>query len=223
MPTVNRSPDLVYVIGVDGTGKSTLIDGLAATYPHLTTVEATATEEAKRFKAAHYLTPITDDFITTREQLFLGVARRLEESFRQSAAKGEAIVTTGSKLVTSLSHAAMRQLIGAPAKSTEEVVETWAGDETVRRPTGFVHMHAPMEVILSRIQDRLIAGDEKENRHGFNSPDYLEAYQGVWGEAVPLLAELGTRCVSVDTSVSDKVMAVEQAATVLNLVEVTYG
>jgi deoxyadenosine/deoxycytidine kinase len=204
-------PQLVYVIGVDGTGKSTLINQIVSTREGYTFMEATSTDAAREFKNQNFEMLIDATFINQREALFADIAQDFENQFHQMHANRQSVVTTGGALVTRLSHQVMRTIVGDSSSTYEDVLSEWVRDESLVRPTAFIHLHAPIQVLLARIATRHTAGDITENRWGFNSPHFLNHYQEAWHHTRGFLESIGVRCVSIDTSTHDKT-AMSQAA-----------
>lgn len=173
----------VLVVGIDGSGKSTFLDNLKDTFGY-TKLEPTSTPEAKAFKAAHISTGVDPIFVSEREALFLGLNRAFDTQVQDEIERTGNVATTGNALVTLLSHAVMRKVIGAPECNTvRDIVETWVRDQHAR-PDGLVFVHAPDSVILKRIEERQQRGNAIEKFWGFNAPLFLCQYQDSWGEAL---------------------------------------
>jgi thymidylate kinase len=187
------------IVGADATGKSTLARGIQRRYSD-TIMGSTRSEEVLQFKRNNFTRAIDADFIDERERFFLRVER--DELSRLNQLVGDVCVTISS-LATRLAHNVMRQCVGAPSLSNEEVIARWLEDEAavgVRPPDIIVLVHAPIETIRQRIVKRQEAGKQQEEFVGFNALSFLEQYQLGWLQLVDHLQKSGFACVAIDTS-----------------------
>jgi thymidylate kinase len=162
------------VLGCDASGKSSFI-GACVERLGAVGFEATSSPEAKAFKLATLETPISEELINQREQMFLRLSRF---TLAREGTTDDDVVTSSSSLVTRISHNAMRSVIGTPASSTQQVIDLWSRDEPDKdKPDMIVLVHAPINVISNRIQQRQNMGDASEKFWGFNSLFFLTVYQ----------------------------------------------
>lgn len=193
---------LVIVAGVDGSGKSTFLEQLAASQGYIV-LEPTSTEEARRFKAETIDTLVDGNFIATREEMYLRLNDMFSETIQVELELTNRVATTGGRIVTQLSHAVMRAIVENAPKTTnfvDDMVDTWL-EHGPRVPDALIVVHAPTDVILGRIGLRQDNGDSTEKFWGFNSPFFLHHYQESWlkfAEAVQ--SRNGLPCLTLDTN-----------------------
>jgi single stranded DNA-binding protein len=108
--------------------------------------------------------------------------------------------TTGNALVTHVSHEVMRQTIASKADYAGKAL-LWLEASSDSKPDGIILIHAPMEVIMKRIQGRQEKGDTSEKFWGFNAPLFLHAYQEAWKRTLSILETHGIPILSMDSSV----------------------
>ncbi|MBI1952400.1 AAA family ATPase [Candidatus Saccharibacteria bacterium] len=193
---------LVLITGTDASGKSTLIDRLQSSNGlGVKLVEPTSwSDKAREFKLANLRTPIDEVLINQRESLYLELHRQFASNVKAELAQGYGVVTTASPLVTLVAHETMRQVISLPDhQPTETIVGNWV--ETGENiPNLIVNLHAPMDVIAQRIQNRMNAGDSTEINWGFNALFYISKYQKRLSELITAATDNGIQCQSYDTS-----------------------
>lgn len=200
MTKLKPAGELSLVLGVDGSGKSTFLDGL---HRHLGVVilEPTSTPEAKAFKAANTETPVDGALIDEREKIFLELNRQFDGAVQTELDTGRKVATTGNGLVTLVSHGLMRVIVGE--RSTHEVddaVKRWLESDSLK-PGRITLVHAPDEVIRQRIQERQQAGDQTERFWGFNSPYFLSRYQETWHGVLDTMTQNAVaQCITLDSS-----------------------
>lgn len=185
------------VIGCDASGKSTLLAGIHQQYGDIVR-ESTHSAEALAFKQANANRYIDADFIAEREAFYL----QIEQQERDATKYTTDIATTNATLVTRVSHDVMRRCIGGEGLGDSEIIARWIEDEQgsdIAKPDIIAYTHASFETIYARIIERQNAGMREERFWGFNSPLFLEAYQERWRTLILPLAQLGFRCVSIDT------------------------
>jgi len=193
---MNRPNELILVLGIDGSGKSTMLTKLQSQLGYRV-MEATSTPEAKQFKQKHAGRPIDTDFVLRRRQLFHDINSKLECTISPQLEESS-VATSGLRLVTDVSHNAMLRIVGGERLSTEQVVTDWAESGTVK-PDKVILLHAPLNVIRNRIAERQKAGITGEEMTGFNSPFFLGQYQDALYEAVDALSG-HTPGLKIDTS-----------------------
>ncbi len=192
--------ELSLVLGVDGSGKSTFLNGLNEHFG-VTVLELTITPEAKAFKAAHIETPVDGPFIDQRERIFLELNRQFDQRVNTELRTGHNVAATSNGLVTLVSHGLMRVIVGErnPVEISD-AVGRWAESDALK-PGRIALVYAPIEVIRERIRKRQQAGDETECFWGFNSPYFLSRYQDAWHEVLGILGrETLIQCVALDSS-----------------------
>jgi len=198
--TPRQPGELSLVLGVDGSGKSTFLNGLSERFG-MAVLEPTSTPEAKAFKAAHIETPVDGRLIDQRERIFLDLNRQFDERVGAELDTGQDVATTGNGLVTLVSHGLMRVIVGERGpKEIDDAVLRWMESDALK-PDHVALVHAPDEVIRERIQERQQAGDQTERFWGFNSPYFLSRYQETWHGVLDTLAqETVIQCVTLDSS-----------------------
>jgi hypothetical protein len=132
----------------------------------------TSTSEAKAFKAANLYTPIDVPFIDDRERIFLDLNERFDRKVQAETSADHNVATTGSRLVTIVSHMLMRVMVGEerPA-AVEGAVCGWIESDALK-PDSIALVYAPDEIIRRRIQQRQESGDYTERFWGFNAPSF---------------------------------------------------
>lgn len=198
---IENIPNHLLVIGIDGSGKTTFLNGLQDRFGY-DVVEPTSSQAARNFKTSTLDTPLDHAHVTQREKLYLDLNSSFEASILARCAAGGRIATTGSRLVTMVSHDTMGSVIGerdltAPLETTQ----AWLTQKNKIKPDSIVFVNAPGDVILGRITDRQLAGDTAEKFWGFNSPFFLLRYQEVWEETIKFIgdnSDIGT--LSLDSS-----------------------
>jgi len=189
LDTAIRSGELSLVLGVDGSGKTSFMNGVAEA-TGATVLEVASSQKLSDFKHATFDEPITPELVDAREQLFEGLNHEFDAHV-QEALKRSDVLTSGSLLVTRLSHLAMRETIARPAPTTVvDIVEEWLdGAELV--PDTVVHLHAPADVIRARLLKRELRGDVHERPRGYNSLFFLARYEKALQSATSYLANTG--------------------------------
>lgn len=192
--------NLTLVVGVDGSGKTTFLNGLAR-QNETRILEPSTTPEAKAFKDQHLQVVIDADLIDKREQLYLGLNREFDHRISAQQEAGYDVATSGSELITKVSHGLMRIIIRAQATPIDDIVRTWLSSEDSLLPDEVVFVHASDKVLRQRIERRQSRGIDGEKFWGFNSPYFLSRYQETWHQVIDTLAKEATmRCVSLDNS-----------------------
>ena len=166
--------ELALVIGIDASGKSTFMHGLESNLGY-TVLEPTASAEAKAFKSEHLGKPLTDELVLERQSLFTRLNTQFDAHITAQQEHSN-VATSGSRLVTNISHAVMRSIIGDRPVPVAAIVSDWNESQTVR-PDSVVFMHAPMDTIKARILERQERGVSGEQLLGFNSLHFLTRYQ----------------------------------------------
>lgn len=194
----------VLVVGVDASGKSTLLEGLVSL--GYSQHECTGTPEVHEFKSINLSTPLDADYIDARQRMFLQLCAtsRTELDYRKNM--GEWVATTDNSLVTLLSHTVMRQVVSIVSSPSQhkEVVHDWLDNEReLPEVVGFTY--ASLETIRNRILIRQRQGNKSERFWGFNSLLFLGRYQDAWHETLEVIEkESDIRCVDFDTSRLDQ-------------------
>ena len=193
------SSELSLVLGVDGSGKTTFMRA-ASDLNSATVLEPTANQKAKEFKQTFFDHPITPELVDRREQLFTELNRDFDVKVND-ALESTHVLTSGSLLVTRLSHFAMREVISIPQSiSVTGIVDEWLTTNT-RIPERVVYLHAPTKTIQGRLLAREMSGDTRERPFGYNSPFFLDRYNKVLGSAFSYLYDINPSCVAIyDTS-----------------------
>ncbi len=198
-------PQLILVMGADGSGKSTIVTQLAAAGYH--SLEPTTSPEAVAFRHDNYQKPLTRKLVDERQKLYLKLNHQFDEQVHGLLALGDNVVTTGHELVTYVYHEVMRGVIDGTYVPRFPVNE-WL-DAGVVRPTTIVILYTPLEVLEERLQARLNA-DPTEALIGFNSLTFLEAFQHTLLQLRQPLTDLGISCGTYDTSTMSPTAIVEQ-------------
>ena len=191
-------PPHLLVLGVDGSGKSTFLQGVRSYGYEI--LEPTGTPESRAFKAAHIDTPVDEDFISQRQELFLALNEQFGQTVTERLRSYGKLATTGNALVTHVSHEVMRQTITSKADYAGKAL-LWLEASSDSKPDGIILIHAPMEVIMKRIQGRQEKGDTSEKFWGFNAPLFLHAYQEAWKRTLSILETHAIPILSMDSSV----------------------
>ncbi len=196
-----NNPELELVIGIDGSGKSTFLKGLDF---HLGyhIEEPTASKQVRDFRNTHLDSEIDGEFVDRREELYLALNKNFEDYLQRQEDGEKKVATTGSALVTLLSHAAMRETINLdPDRSfTSDAVNQWIEGDFIM-PASLTLIHAPFEMILERIRERQQQGDVTEKFWGFNAPLYLHRYEQSWHMALEIIeARTDLSCLTLDSS-----------------------
>lgn len=173
------------VVGVDASGKSTFLK-LLSDYGGFHTIEPTATPEVRAFKQETLNTPVTLELINRREALFIELNKMFAEHVVTSGLDHYA--TTGSALVTLISHSLMRKVFGHDHLTGATLLDAWGATDDIT-PSEIIMIHAPGDVILSRIKARQEAGAIIEQFWGFNSPHFLIHYQAEMKSFLPGISE----------------------------------
>ncbi len=198
------------VVGVDGSGKSTFLDGLT-TELGIESLEQTGSPEVRQFRKDNIETMIDSEFVDTRERLFENLNGDFDEIISQRLTGGYDVACAGTTLVTAVSHGVMRRIVDPQTENpVDYAIGKWQRDCRVR-PSTIALIHAPKEVICARIMARQAAGDETERFWGFNSPFFLERYQEAWYEAVRYIGEkTSVQCIELDSSQLDTPQMIER-------------
>ena len=177
---VDNLPQHVLCVGIDASGKSTLLDGLSSSFGY-DIVEPTSSPEARGFKSRTIDTAVDASIIDEREQIYLRLNDLFAVSIEACMEEDARIASTGSHLVTRLSHMVMKRTIGENVSrhGEKEVLLDWVDSSRVQ-PEAITLTHAPFEVIRGRILSRQAEGDVLERFWGFNSMLFLENYQDAW-------------------------------------------
>ena len=194
---MSNSPELVLVAGIDGGGKTTLMDGLQRTLGYMV-LEPTRSAEAKEFKSQHTGLPLDINFVLQRRELF----RRINRSFDQQIAEElqkSSVATSGLRLITDISHAVMGKIVGNEDFSTAKIIEDCKRSSSLM-PSTVAFVHAPIDIIRQRILRRQARGVSGEDLTGFNSLFFLGHFQEALQEMSEKLAD-DCRVVSIDTSI----------------------
>lgn len=200
MLTAETRSGLTLVLGVDGSGKSTFLNGLKESLGYAM-LEPTSTPAAKQFKKANTATPLDTAQVNERENIFLDLNKAFDHDVSNALVQGQCVATSGNALVTRVSHNLMRQIINDPsAEPLGTVLGQWAESDALK-PGHVALIYAPDEVIRERIQERQDSGDETEVFWGFNSPYFLARYQEEWQKTITTLGAQGLMdCSSFDSS-----------------------
>lgn len=196
-------PSNLLVIGIDGSGKTTFLTGLHDEFDY-EIMEPTSDEKARKFKISTLETPIDKAYIAERESIYLALNGIFEATIQDYLSSGTRVATTGSKLVTSVSHATMHGIVSdgsldEPINATRD----WLTSDGTLLPDAIVFIHAPEEIILSRIQERQDGGDKAEKFWGFNAPFFLLRYQAVWERVIDEIDNSSSiETLSLDSSLS---------------------
>lgn len=185
------------VLGCDASGKSSFLSGVSNKFD-IQAIEATSSPEAKAFKLDTLDTPIYERLIEQRENTYL----RLSEFAISSEARGCDIITTSSTLVTRISHNVMRSVIGLTSLPNKTIINKWIDKEEIfSLPDALVLVHAPIDVIVSRISNRQKSGNKSEKFWGFNSIMFLSQYQECLKDIAELIPGfLAIPTLTIDTS-----------------------
>jgi thymidylate kinase len=199
------------VVGCDASGKSTLINAISRTYGD-TFTESTQSKEAREFKLKYHNTPLSTRIIDEREQMYLKLSALSHKAELQIRESGSNIVTSDCSLVTRLSHGVMREVMFGKKISDDEIIGRWCDDEAVisMPPDLGVLASPPFRTILDRIRARQSAGDQLESFRGFNSVEFLDAYNRRWKSVFPELVSIIPATMIIDTSVYSPEEAVGQ-------------
>lgn len=190
--------ELALVIGVDAAGKSTFLHGLRDTLNY-TVLEPTGSREAQEFRIAHRTDQLTPALVRVRHQLF-GTLNALLDQKTEEKLRDNSVATSGSRLVTNVSHMTMQRLIGGDAVPNDVVVEQWQRGVSIK-PSRIVFLHAPIETIEERLEARQRAGIKNELLHGFNSLSFLEHYQEALADTFEHLSPYYST-LSIDSSIT---------------------
>ena len=196
-----RKSNLILVSGVDGSGKTTLINNLENSERlNLVGQEPTHTPLSRQFKLRHLSTAVTHEFISQRENFYLGLQGETDEILQGHLDQGVNVATSGNTLTTYVSHTAMRGVLGVDF-SPRDILNRYNEEQTLR-PDFLVVLHAPIEVIEGRVRNRFANGDKSEKVWGFNSPFFFERYQEAWMSTAALLsADSDLPVYTYDTSI----------------------
>jgi thymidylate kinase len=205
--------ELTLALGVDGSGKSTFLAGLASRLGTMV-FEQTTSPEARRFKRANLGTPVTAAFVHQREDMFLRLNDGLEATISEELARGKDSATSGGRLITLVSHQLMRVVIDeAHPRTISQTVGEWLEDDGSLKPDRIVLTHAPHDVIEERIAQRQQAGDKTEAFVGFNALSFLRRYQDTWHDTLSILqTSSDIPCASFDSSQISPEKMIEQYA-----------
>lgn len=204
---MNRRGELTVVLGIDGSGKSNLLRDFEQKLGY-SVLEPSADSAARQFKTDHLQTPLHDALIDERELLYAGLNKVFDKQIGRRLQRGN-VATSGSTLVTAMSHAVMRSVIGGPDYDTDAIVEQWSTTPGPK-PDNIVLVHAPMEVIQARIAKRQQQGDQTEVFWSYNAPFYLnQMQQGLGALANSLETIVGYDVERIDTSIIPKGAAIE--------------
>src|SRR5579872_1036108 len=115
------------VLGIDGSGKSTLLENLS-NRDGVKTMEVTSSDEAREFKSRTRDALVTPKLISDRREIYLSLNRSFDEELRRTLGEGEYVATTGSALVTHVSHSLMHEIITGEEGGVDESVTNWVSD-----------------------------------------------------------------------------------------------
>ncbi len=209
--------NLILVSGVDGVGKTTTLNALRDIHESIVISEPTGTPESKLFKNRHLNTLISEEFIDVREKFYKSLQADTDVGLSEHLSQGRTIATTGSRLVTLVSHNAMRRIIG------HEVDHSYPFDEFSNAVdcigvNALILLCAPMTTIASRLRKRFDDGDKSEKIWGFNSLYFLEHYQNAWVNTANYVQETTKLPVlTFDTSINSPEVIVKGIAKAFNL------
>lgn len=188
------------VIGIDGSGKSTLLDGLSH-IDKVVTMEPTSSRAAREFKSRSTSLDVTPEFIAERRAIYLDLNRELNQEINTTLERGSLVVTTGSTLVTLVSHSLMSEIVSGSNEEVSRAVNHWVHDNEALKPDQIVFLHAPYDVIRQRIETRQLKGQTDEKFWGFNSPYFLSRYQETWHKVIgDLIENSEINCISLSSS-----------------------
>jgi thymidylate kinase len=196
----HNSSKLTLVIGVDGSGKTALLNSIAQQECTIA-LEPTNAPEARAVKLRTLCDSMDDELIDEHEGVFMKLNKEFDRITLDHQEAGYNVATSGSVLITLVAHSLMRNIIGNQRKTVDNVVETWLLSEELIKPDEIVFLHAPDDVIYQRIRKRQLKGRGDERFWGFNSPFFLSRYQNTWHSVIGKLAkETTVKCVCLDTS-----------------------
>lgn len=188
------------VIGVDGSGKSTFLNGLEQHYG-FEIAEPTSTPEARAFKARSTDLDVTPELVDEREQIYLALNSIFAWKIKERLDSGIDMAVTGNALVTRVSHALMRTIISGQDNEVSRSITSWVDDIDSHMPDQVVLIHAPDTVIRERIMERQEGGDATEKFWGFNAPYFLSRYQETWHSVLnQLIGASDIDCLALDSS-----------------------
>ncbi|HIA91689.1 TPA: hypothetical protein EYO12_01055 [Candidatus Saccharibacteria bacterium] len=195
---LEKSPDRLLVLGVDGSGKSTWLGALATIGYEI--LEPTSSSRAREFRKRTATQVLDAEMIAEREDIYIDLNSDFKNLAEAKYSEGRKIATSGGELVTRVSHAVMRQTITSELSHRHhlDVAHKWieAADQL---PDSINLVHAPFSVISQRIAERQKT-DTFENFWGFNSLVFLERYQRAWHEIISILEiETDVSCTKFDT------------------------
>lgn len=176
---VMEKGNLILVSGVDGVGKTTTLNALRDSHESVVISEPTSTPESKQFKSKNMQTLITDEFIDEREIFYKSLQGYTDINLRSHLDQGYTVATSGSRLVTLVSHNTMRRILGHDVDQSYPF-EVFNCDVDCLGIDTLVLLCAPIETIGSRLRKRFDDGDRTEKIWGFNSLYFLEHYQNAW-------------------------------------------
>ncbi len=208
---------LILVGGVDGVGKTTILNTLRDNYRSLVISEPTGTPESKQFKNRNLETLITDEFIDEREIFYKTLQGYIDINLRSHLDQGGTVATSGSRLVTLVSHNAMRRILGQEVDQSYSF-KIFSSAEDSLDIDALVLLCAPIETIANRLHRRLDNGDISEKIWGFNSLYFLEHYQNAWVNTAKYIQETTHLPVlTFDTSIDNPEVIIKGIAKALNL------
>jgi thymidylate kinase len=185
------------VVGIDAAGKSTFLKELPENLGY-TTLEPAESEEAREFRERTFGLDITPKIIEDRRSLFLKLNERDDATIRDILKSGGRVATTGSRLVTNVSHDIMMQQTLSETPSVTLAVKNWLSDFSAK-PDMIVFLHADDEIIRKRNAKRE-AEDLLETQVGFYGPEFLTSYQVAWFEVIKILgAKASMRVIDYDS------------------------
>lgn len=192
--------NLILVLGVDGVGKSTFLNGLHDRLD-FNIIEPTTTAEARDFKARNLGTVVTSEFIDQRRSLYMGISKNSDSEILQMTSDAK-VATTGCSLVTIVSHDLMSKIVDPSLElEYEKMLLRWKATSLLL-PECVVLIHAPQNVINRRIMERQQDGQTGEGFWGFNSPHFLASYQMALRNMVDVIAQnKSIACLDLDSSV----------------------